>query len=268
MARDQGCYRLKPKKNKTIPCFYEDLAIEFQSLIFSRNCTKRTAVRLAISNSIKIGVLRPGDYLPPEKVLAEVLKVSLGTVQVALGQLQDTGLVQRRRGDGTRVSDTEPFTDNIWHFRFLSRDSNTPLRMVDSKLMMSRVSSAGYWPEIFGDQAFYFCFTRKIRMQEGTRAAAYMYIPGSLSKDLDKVDVSELEMVNIRPFLETYLNLKINRHTSRVSVVTPDKAEIIGLGLLAQQPYYEISAIAFTGAKTPVYYQRIFVSVADCNLEF
>ena len=259
---------MKPKKNKTIPCFYEDLAIEFQSLIFSRNCTKRTAVRLAISNSIKIGVLRPGDYLPPEKVLAEVLKVSLGTVQVALGQLQDTGLVQRRRGDGTRVSDTEPFTDNIWHFRFLSRDSNTPLRMVDSKLMMSRVSSAGYWPEIFGDQAFYFCFTRKIRMQEGTRAAAYMYIPGSLSKDLDKVDVSELEMVNIRPFLETYLNLKINRHTSRVSVVTPDKAEIIGLGLLAQQPYYEISAIAFTGAKTPVYYQRIFVSVGDCNLEF
>ena len=259
---------MKSLTNKTVPSFYEDLEIEFQALIISRNCTKRTAVRLAISNSIKIGALQPGDYLPSEKVLAEVLNVSLGTVQVALGQLQDTGLVQRRRGDGTRVSDTEPFTDNIWHFRFLSRDSNTPLRMVDSKLMMSRVSSAGYWPEIFGDQAFYFCFTRKIRMQEGTRAAAYMYIPGSLSKDLDKVDVSELEMVNIRPFLETYLNLKINRHTSRVSVVTPDKAEIIGLGLLAQQPYYEISAIAFTGAKTPVYYQRIFVSVADCNLEF
>ena len=259
---------MKSLTNKTVPSFYEDLEIEFQALIISRNCTKRTAVRLAISNSIKIGALQPGDYLPSEKVLAEVLNVSLGTVQVALGQLQDTGLVQRRRGDGTRVSDTEPFTDNIWHFRFLSRDSNTPLRMVDSKLMMSRVSSAGYWPEIFGDQAFYFCFTRKIRMQEGTRAAAYMYIPGSLSKDLDKVDVSELEMVNIRPFLETYLNLKINRHTSRVSVVTPDKAEKIGLGLLAQQPYYEISAIAFTGAKTPVYYQRIFVSVADCNLEF
>ena len=259
---------MKSLTNKTVPCFYEDLVTEFQALIFLRNCTKRTAVRLAISNSIKIGALQPGDYLPSEKVLAEVLNVSLGTVQVALGQLQDTGLVQRRRGDGTRVSDTEPFTDNIWHFRFLSRDSNTPLRIVDSKLMMSRVSSAGYWSEFFGDQAFYFCFTRKIRMQDGTRAAAHMYIPGSLSKDLDKVDVSELEMVNVRPFLETYLNLKINRHTSRVSVVTPDKAEIIGLGLLAQQLHYEISAIAFTGAKTPVYYQRIFVSVDDCNLEF
>ena len=259
---------MKSLTNKTVPCFYEDLVTEFQALIFLRNCTKRTAVRLAISNSIKIGAFQPGDYLPSEKFLAEVLNVSLGTVQVALGQLQDTGLVQRRRGDGTRVSDTEPFTDNIWHFRFLSRGSNTPLRIVDSKLMISRVSSAGHWSEFFGDQAFCFCLARKIHMQDGTRATAHMYIPGSLSNDLDKVDVSELEMVNVRPYLETYLNLKINRHTTRVSVVTLDKTEMMDLGLLAQQPHYEISAIAFTGAKTPVYYQRIFVSVGDCNLEF
>jgi len=259
---------LKSLTNKTVPSFYEDLEIEFQALIISRNCTKRTAVRLAISNSIKIGALKPGDYLPSEKVLAEVLNVSLGTVQVALGQLQDTGLVQRRRGDGTRVSDTEPLRDNIWHFRFLSRGSNTPLRIVDSKLMMNRVSNAGHLSKFFGDQTFYFCLTRKIHMQDGTRATAQMYIPGSLSNDLDKVDVSELEMVNVRPFLETYLNLKINRHTTRVSVVTLDKAEMMGLDLLAQQPHYEISAIAFTGAKTPVYYQQIFISVGDCDLEF
>ncbi len=259
---------MKSLTNKTVPCFYEDLVTEFQALIFLRNCTKRTAVRLAISNSIKIGALQPGDYLPSEKVLAEVLNVSLGTVQVALGQLQDTGLVQRRRGDGTRVSDTEPFTDNIWHFRFLSRGSNTPLRIVDSKLMMSRVSSVGHWSELFGDQAFYFCLTRKILMQDGTRATAQMYIPGNLSNDLDKVEVSELEMVNVRPFLETYLNLKINRHTTRVSVVTSDKDGMMGLGSLAPQPHYEISAIAFTDTKTPVYYQRIFISVVDCDLEF
>jgi DNA-binding GntR family transcriptional regulator len=133
--------------------------------------------------------------------------------------------------------------------------------------MMSRVSSAGYWSEFLGDQAFYFCFARKMCMQDGTRAAAHMYIPGSLSKDLDKVDVSELEMVNVRPFLETHLNLKINQYTSRVSVVTPDKAEIMGLGLLTQQPHYEISAMAFTDSKKPAYYQRIFVSVDDCDLE-
>jgi len=259
---------LKSLTNKTVPCFYEDLVTEFQALIFLRNCTKRTAVRLAISNSIKIGAFQPGDYLPSEKFLAEVLNVSLGTVQVALGQLQDTGLVQRRRGDGTRVSDTEPFTDNIWHFRFLSRGRNTPLRIVDSKLTMSRVASVGHWSEFFGDQAFYFCLTRKILMHDGTKATAQMYIPGNLSTDLDKVDVSELEMVNVRPFLEIYLNLKINRHTTKVSVATPNKDEMMDLGLLVQQPHYKISAIAFTGAKTPVYYQRIFISVVDCDLEF
>ena len=86
------------------------LALELQAIVASQSCTKRTAVRLVISNCIQSGVLRPGDYLPSEKVLAEILNVSLGTVQVALGQLQDLGLLQRRRGDGTRVSAMVPPT--------------------------------------------------------------------------------------------------------------------------------------------------------------
>jgi len=233
-----------------------------------QSCTKRTAVRLTISNSIQNGVLRPGDYLPSEKASAEVLGVSLGTVQVALGQLQDVGLLQRRRGDGTRVSDTEPLTGNIWHFRFLSRESNSPLRMAESKLKMSKTSSAGYWAEFLGDEAFYLCITRKVCMQDGTRVAAQMYIPGGLSKGLGGVDVSELELINIRPFLETQLNLRISERTSRVSVITPKKAEIKNLGLAAQQPHYEINATAFTDSKKPAYHQRILVSVSDCNLEF
>jgi len=244
------------------------LALELQAIVASQSCTKRTAVRLVISNCIQSGVLRPGDYLPSEKVLAEILNVSLGTVQVALGQLQDLELLQRRRGDGTRVSGVEPFKDNVWHFRFLSSENNTPLRMAETKLKMSRTSSAGYWSKFLGDEAFYLCITRKICMLDGTRAAAQMHIPGGLSRDLDDVDVSELELVNIRLFLESQLNLTINERTNRISVVTLGETEIKDLGLIGQQPFYEINATAFTDNKKPAYHQRILVSISDCNLEF
>lgn len=244
------------------------LALEHQAVVSLQNCTKRTAVRLAISNSINLGVLRPGDYLPSEKVLAKILGVSLGTVQVALGQLRDVGLVQRRRGDGTRVSDADPFPNNIWHFRFLSHDSNTPLRMVDSKLKLSKTSSAGYWSKYLGIEKYYICIARKVRMHDGTRVTAEMHIPGGISKDLSDVDVSELEMINIRPFLETRLDLRIRERTSRVSVVTPKIEETKNLGLSAPLPHYEINATAFTDDKKPAYHQRILVPVSDCILEF
>lgn len=244
------------------------LATEMQSATSTQTCTKRTAVRLVISNCIQNGALQPGDYLPSEKALAEILNVSLGTVQVALGQLQDVGLLHRRRGDGTRVSGSEPLAENIWHFRFLSRDSATPLRMVESKLEMCREAGAGFWSEFLEDEPFYYRITRKVRMQDGTRAAAQMYIPDSLSKGLAGIHVSELELVNIRPFLEARLGLKISARTSRVSVVTPDETEVRTLALTTAQPHYEINATAFTDKKLPAYHQRILVAVSDCDLEF
>jgi GntR family transcriptional regulator len=244
------------------------LTRELQDLLAKKSCTKRTAVRLAISNSIKTGVLKPGDYLPSEKALAEMLNVSLGTVQVALGQLQDIGLLQRRRGDGTRVADAEPFTENVWHFRFLSRENNTPLRITESRLKMRRVSSDGYWSEFLGIEDSYFRITRKVRMQDGTRAAAQMYIPNSLSDGLSDINVKELELVNIRPFLETRLDLRITDRSTRVSVVTPSNAKVERWELADQQPHYEINSTAFTDKKKPAYHQRILVAVSDCNLEF
>lgn len=91
--------------------------------------TKRSAARLAIAAAIRDGVLQPGDYLPPELWLTGILGVSLGTVQAALRQLQQMGAIVRRRGDGTRVASGEPLGRDIWHFRFVAKDTGQPLRI-------------------------------------------------------------------------------------------------------------------------------------------
>ena len=107
--------------------------------------TKRTAARLAIAAAIREGILKPGDYLPPETWLTGILGVSLGTVQAALRQLQQMGAIVRRRGDGTRVASSEPLGRDIWHFRFLAKDTGQPLRIAQERLWIDRVTTPGPW---------------------------------------------------------------------------------------------------------------------------
>jgi GntR family transcriptional repressor for pyruvate dehydrogenase complex len=50
--------------------------------------------------------LRPGDKLPPERELAEMLRVSRGSVRDAIRGLELRGLVEPRQGAGTIVRET------------------------------------------------------------------------------------------------------------------------------------------------------------------
>ncbi|AXK40628.1 FCD domain-containing protein [Crenobacter cavernae] len=59
------------------------------------------------------GALKPGDRLPPERVLAEELGVSRPSLREAIQKLAARGLLQSRQGGGTYVTDQlgASFTD-------------------------------------------------------------------------------------------------------------------------------------------------------------
>lgn len=57
-----------------------------------------------IEQVIRSGEFGPGDQLPPERELAEMLGVSRPTVREALQALTLLGILDRRRGSGTYVS--------------------------------------------------------------------------------------------------------------------------------------------------------------------
>lgn len=57
---------------------------------------------------IERGELRPGQRLPPERVLAEQFRVSRPSVREALSALEIMGLVDSQHGDGTYVTDIPP----------------------------------------------------------------------------------------------------------------------------------------------------------------
>jgi DNA-binding transcriptional MocR family regulator len=67
-----------------------------------------TRLTASLRACIHAGDLGPGDALPAERTLAELLLVSRSTVVTALEALEEEGWVTRRQGSGTHVAATAP----------------------------------------------------------------------------------------------------------------------------------------------------------------
>ena len=74
------------------------------------------------------GILRPGDRLPPERDLAQQLRVGRSTVREAVKLLTMSGILEARRGDGTYVR--QDFTS------FLSQHINWPVLLSSREVDM------------------------------------------------------------------------------------------------------------------------------------
>ena len=74
------------------------------------NAFEDTVARLL--QTIRLGIVQPGEALPPERDLAARFSVSRDTVREAIRSLSDAGYLVARRGryGGTFVSDTIPET--------------------------------------------------------------------------------------------------------------------------------------------------------------
>jgi len=58
-----------------------------------------------LQRMIRDGLIKPGEKLPPERELAEMLQVSRGSLRDAIRTLELMGLVEPRQGEGTVICD-------------------------------------------------------------------------------------------------------------------------------------------------------------------
>jgi GntR family transcriptional regulator len=76
------------------------------------NLTDGVPIYRQIVNQIKYlvasGLLQPGEELPPIRTLALQLKVTPNTIVKAYGELESSGVIHKRQGSGTFVSEGRP----------------------------------------------------------------------------------------------------------------------------------------------------------------
>lgn len=230
--------------------------------------TKRSAVRLAIVAAIRDGLLKPGEMLPPEKRLTSVLGVALGTVQAALRQLQLSDTIVRRRGDGSRVASIEPLSETTWHFRFRSKKDDQPLRFTQQDVQIDLTDERGEWSDYLKQATQYIRIARHMAMSDRSVVYAEMYLDAGAVPGLDRIDPEELDMVNIRPYLEEMFGLSAigTRHSVRTTRLTQKRS--LELRLTPDTVLLEIRAEAYAQQQEPVYFQRIYADSDGCILDF
>jgi GntR family transcriptional regulator len=81
-------------------------------LDISINLSDGVPIYRQIINQVKYlvasGLLQPGEELPPIRTLALQLKVTPNTIVKAYGDLEIAGVIHKRRGSGTFVSESRP----------------------------------------------------------------------------------------------------------------------------------------------------------------
>lgn len=85
---------------------------------------------------IKENQLQPGDKLPTEFKLAELLQVGRGTVREAIGSLISRNVLEVRQGSGTFVSSKSGIAEDPLGLALEEEDTALALDMIDVRLML------------------------------------------------------------------------------------------------------------------------------------
>lgn len=117
--------------------------------------TGRTGARYQVlvdqlAADIASGQLKPGDRLPPQRLLADALEVTIGTITRAYREAERRGLVEARVGSGTRVKGTTEQPPNFHHLSRAGHDSidlslsipvPNPLRQQQLSAILQQIAS-------------------------------------------------------------------------------------------------------------------------------
>ncbi|MFV3411252.1 PLP-dependent aminotransferase family protein [Pseudomonas nitroreducens] len=115
---------------------YIDIVSILKDALESSSGAKYQRLSVALEKSILDGTLNAGSKLPPHRVLADKLGVTIGTVSRAYAELERMGLIVARVGDGTfvhqrgletkRKSGFKNFIDSTPDLFDMSRNMNIP----------------------------------------------------------------------------------------------------------------------------------------------
>jgi len=242
--------------------------------------TKRSAVRLAVAQAMRDGVLRDGDLLPPEKRLAEIFGVSVGTVQAALQQLQQRGEIVRRSGYGSRVVHGDGFSSAIWHFRIVDRERGRRLTIEAEQIRIDEIGGAEpdrgdpadplapVWSAFLGADDSYIRIRRTLTMSNGAAVAGRMVLRTRTAPRLLEIAPEELHAVNIRSFLQDEFGVATARASTEIHCADFDAVRDLFPGHAPAAPVLELRARAVAHDDRPVYFQTIHIPSETCAFAF
>lgn len=102
--------------------------------MFEKVQTKKVYMKIVeqVQNLIKEGKLKPGDKLPPERILAEKLGVSRPPLREAISALEILGIIESRGGKGNFVKNTFNSTSYLQRLKELEKEES-PFELLEAR---------------------------------------------------------------------------------------------------------------------------------------
>jgi DNA-binding GntR family transcriptional regulator len=213
----------------------------------------------ALLQTIERGYWRPGDRLPPEKSLASLLSVSVGTVQSALGALAGKGVLVRRRGDGSYLADIENEGSDYWHFRFLADDGKSLLEVDTEVRAIEEVTEAGPWSDFLGIRPSYVHIRRLMRVADEFSVINDFYVEGGRFRPLLDVAPGTLDQGALRDVLHDRFNAPTFHASQTVSFTKIDVAAAQLLDVAPETLGILLEIVGYSYRDAPLSFQTVVI---------
>lgn len=217
--------------------------------------SKYAELAVKLRTAIEDGTYAAGDRLPTTPELCEIYDVSNTTVKKAIDELDQLGLVARRRGSGIYVKSTPSLRKGSSSGLSTSGQMTGFTSEHADAVVSSEVHdfSVVHPPELVAETlgireeefVYHICRTRLVDGKPHNVEYTYMpvtLIPGLLEEHLHG---------SIYGYLEKELGLKIGSSHRVLRAVLPSKDEIEWLQLKPGEPLFEVRQVAYLDDGTP-----------------
>ncbi|MBR3158965.1 MAG: GntR family transcriptional regulator [Atopobiaceae bacterium] len=225
--------------------------------------SKYAKVAAALQSEIEQGTYEPGDKLPITPDLCKLYGVSNTTIKKALDELEQLGLIARRRGSGIYVKSASSLLKGQQGSSATSGQM-TGLTAEFARTKTTVTSDVHEFTIVHPSQevadsldmstqefVYYICRTR---LTEGKpRNVEYTYMPISLIPGL----VEEHVRGSIYHYIEDELGLKIGSAHRVLRAVLPTEDEVAWLKVESGAPLFEVRQVAYLDDGVPFEYSTV-----------
>ena len=230
--------------------------------------TKYAQLRETLTAAIRGGHWKPGSQLPPERELARMTSFSLGTVQRALRELAETGLLVRSQGSGTYVAEGRGAIDEPLHLRFLGREGEPAfLPLFPRLLSRKRIDERGPWSDWLRQTgADIIRVNRRISVNGEFDLFNSFYFNAGTFPEIASAPLSDLDGANLKQMLGSHLRMPVTEVRQRISFAKfPDEAAAAA-GVKPGTRGMLLESAAMAG-RHPLYFLESFIPPNDRRLD-
>lgn len=222
----------------------------------------------AILDLIEKGDLKPGEQLPTETALAEGLPFSLGTIQKALRNLSELGVVNRKAGTGTVIAERSEEIFDLWQFRFVAEGSDSVLPVFSKVTGITKIAQKGPWSAFLGDEDSYVRITREIDVDHRFKLMNFFYLSDSQFGSIVDLGSAAFEGVHLHAVIRQVFGIGTAGTNNRVVCAAFPDPICLRLDLPSGARGLICNILGYAKAEQPLFFQQVYVPAHADPMEF